>query len=187
MKAEIRTDSESRSRVIPLVGQLPTRRNMNFGGAPNTRLRWWKSESLETIVKPCCSANDQIIESSVRSSPRVLTCESLGRDPESEGRFCRTGSHRAGASRGCNEELPFAVGGEGEASANIVTGKFGEVGENLGLGHAGGEILQNVLNSDSHATNTGLPAAFAWFDGDDVVVVHAQNVSSVTCFGKACK
>jgi hypothetical protein len=33
MKAETRTDSERKSPVIRLVGQLPTRKKMNFGGA----------------------------------------------------------------------------------------------------------------------------------------------------------
>ena len=34
------------------VGAFPTRTQMTLGGAPSVKLRWWKSESFESTVKP---------------------------------------------------------------------------------------------------------------------------------------
>src|SRR3954454_12506019 len=93
------------------------------------------------------------------------------------------GSRRAEASRGY-EELPFPIGRERKAGANVVTSEFGEVGENLGLGHAGREILQDVLNCDAHAPNTRLPTALAGFNGNHGPVVHAKNLSLLLFSGK---
>jgi len=33
--------------------QLPIRSHTSFGGDPKRRLRWWKSASFETMVRPC--------------------------------------------------------------------------------------------------------------------------------------
>ena len=58
--------------------QLPRRIHTAFGGAPLRKLSWRKSESLETIVKPCTAAYSQTTLSSAVSSPYSPDVSRLG-------------------------------------------------------------------------------------------------------------
>ena len=64
------------------------------------------------------------------------------------------------------------IGGEGEASPDIIDGEFGEVGEQLRDGHPTGEVLQHIPDGDPHATNARLAATRAGFDGDEMGGFH---------------
>lgn len=42
--------------------------------------------------------------------------------------------------------------------------------------HPGGQILENVIYGNTKASDTRLPASFAGFNGDYLLVVHNQNL-----------
>jgi hypothetical protein len=69
----------------------------------------------------------------------------------------------------------FPIGGVGEAGEDVLLGEVGEVGENFGVGHAGGEIGEDVVDGDAHSSDAGFAAAFAGFEGNDVLVVHGSR------------
>ena len=70
----------------------------------------------------------------------------------------------------------LAIGGEGEADANILFGEVGEIGEDVVVGHAGGEVIENIINGDSQAAYARLAAALSGFDGDDLRIIHEVRV-----------
>jgi hypothetical protein len=82
------------------------------------------------------------------------------------------GCGRIAVSCGDGQGLLFTVGGVSEAGEDVLLGEVGEVGEDFGVGHAGGEVGEDVVDGDSHSSNAGFAAAFAGFEGDDVLVVH---------------
>jgi hypothetical protein len=73
-------------------------------------------------------------------------------------------------------KLTFTVSRKRDASTNIFTHKIGKVSKNLVLAHARSQVLQNVIDRDTEAANTGLPASFTWLDGDSVFVVHSERL-----------
>lgn len=87
-----------------------------------------------------------------------------------ENTFDRLG--RTAVSCGDRQGLLFTVGGVGETGEDVFLGEVGKVSENFGVGHAGGEVEEDIVDGDAHPSNAGLAAAFAWFEGDDVLVVH---------------
>lgn len=56
VKALYRYKTSLSKLAVSDTEQLPWRIQTTFGGAPHTRLRWWKSASLETLVYPCSAA-----------------------------------------------------------------------------------------------------------------------------------
>ena len=70
---------------ISLVEQLPRRIQTTFGGCPRRKLSWWKSESLDTIAKPCAAAYCQTASSSARPSPTLRTWLLFGNISAREG------------------------------------------------------------------------------------------------------
>ncbi len=63
------------------------------------------------------------------------------------------------------------IRGEGEGSMNVFHGEFREIHQDLCDTHARGEPAEHVINGDSHAPDTGLPAPFTGFDRDAVAVI----------------
>src|SRR5438128_10558162 len=51
-----------------------------------------------------------------------------------------------GRIRGSSPQGPLAVGREGQAGAQVLSGQLGEVGQNLFRSHAPREVLQHVLH-----------------------------------------
>ena len=88
-----------------------------------------------------------------------------------------TGFHPGAVSRGGSEKLSLTVGGEGEAGADVFRGEFGEVFEDFGFGHAGGEVFQDVVNRNPHPPEAGFAAALPRFDGDEVDVIHRSSLA----------
>lgn len=66
----------------------------------------------------------------------------------------------------------FAIGGVAKAGEDVLGGEVGKVSEDFGLGHAGGEVGEDVVDGDTHASDAGFATAFTGFEGDDVLVVH---------------
>lgn len=84
-----------------------------------------------------------------------------------------TGSGRRAVSLGCGRYQPaLPVGGKREASADILFDEIREVVEDFPDGHAGSEIVEDIVNGDPHAPDTGLAAALAGLDGNAAVIVR---------------
>jgi hypothetical protein len=71
----------------------------------------------------------------------------------------------------------FAVSGVAEAGEDVLGSKVGKVCEDFGLGHTRGEIGKDIVHGDTHSSDARFAAAFAGFEGDDVLVVHEVGLS----------
>ena len=72
----------------------------------------------------------------------------------------------------------FAISGVGEAGKNIVAGEVVEVCNNFLSSHAGGEVRENIIDSDPHPSNARFATALTRFKGDDVLVIHEWLLGS---------
>jgi hypothetical protein len=91
-----------------------------------------------------------------------------------------TGCGRRAVSRRNLDQLPLTVGGDGQARENVLAREVRKIREDFLLGHPGGQILKDIVHRDPQATDTGLPTAFASFDGDEGAVVHRRCVPQAT-------
>lgn len=73
----------------------------------------------------------------------------------------------------CSSVLPF--GGESEAGLQILGGEIGKVGEDFLFGHATGEIVENIIDSDAKPADARFTAALVCLDCDAVLVVHGKQ------------
>ncbi len=71
--------------------------------------------------------------------------------------------------------LVLAVGGVGEARADILLAQFGEVREYFRVGHAARQPAQPIGLGDALAPDARLAAPFARFEGDDALIVHCMD------------
>jgi len=83
-----------------------------------------------------------------------------------------SGRRAASWSNGHRDAL--TISSVAQAGQDVGLGQVGEVFEDFVVGHAGGEVAQDVVNGDAHATDAGFAAAFTRFDGDDVLVLHGS-------------
>ena len=67
-------------------------------------------------------------------------------------------------------------GGEREAGSDVLHGEVRKVSEHLFNGHAGCEILQNILHGHSQPPDAWLAAAFVGLDRNQGSVVHDLTV-----------
>lgn len=74
-----------------------------------------------------------------------------------------------------SRELMLPVGGESEASTNVLDDQLGVVLEDLFFRHPLGQPVQHVIDRDTHAADAGLPASLAGLDGDAVLIVHTRS------------
>ena len=70
------------------------------------------------------------------------------------------------------QQAALAIGGIGQAGADIAFGQFGILIKNLLLRHAFGEPAKDVAYSDSHPPDAGTPATLAGLYCDDLLVAH---------------
>ena len=42
------------------------------------------------------------------------------------------------------------------------------------MAHAGRKVIENIVNGDSQASDAWLAATFAWFDRDDLGIIHKR-------------
>ena len=68
------------------------------------------------------------------------------------------------------------VSGKGEARADVVVRQIGEIIENLVDCHPAGQILQHVVDRDSHSPDARLTTALTGFECDVLSPVHALSV-----------
>ena len=71
---------------------------------------------------------------------------------------------------------PLAISGERKARPDVFTGQIGKVPEQIVLGHAGREIIENVGHRHAQATDAGLSSALSRLDGDAVSVRHCLSL-----------
>lgn len=55
------------------------------------------------------------------------------------------------------DELPFPIGREREAGADVFAGEVGEITQNVLLCHARGQVLEHVIQRDPQSADTRLP------------------------------
>ena len=65
---------------------------------------------------------------------------------------------------------------EGQAGADVVTRQLWEILEDLLDAHSTRQILENVADSYTHATDTRLAATFSGFNCDQVLNVHTGRL-----------
>src|SRR5438105_2451299 len=70
-------------------------------------------------------------------------------------------------------------------SLDIVGREIREILKNLLFGHASGEVAEDVINSDPHATDTGLAAAFPRLNRDDVLIPHGLHSTATRTMRQA--
>ena len=58
-----------------------------------------------------------------------------------------------------------------ERSFDILFREVGKIFKNIFLRHAGGEVVQNVVDCNSHPTDARFSASLAFFDCYDVSVI----------------
>ena len=106
------------------------------------------------------------------------TCRGRSRpDPGPDG---ATGSGRGEASlRRGRDELSLSVSRERQARSDVLASEIGEIAKDLRLRHARCEVFEDVVDGDAQAADARLPAPLAWFDRDDLPVVHAARLRRV--------
>jgi hypothetical protein len=92
----------------------------------------------------------------------------------------RTFSRRRAVSHGDVGEFTLAVSRERETSTNVVAGEVGEVVKDLAFGHPRGELIEDVVDRDAKAANTGFPTHLARLNRDDLAVVHSPTSTPIT-------
>ena len=75
--------------------------------------------------------------------------------------------------------MAFPMGGEGEASGEVLGFQFREVFEDLFLGHATGKVFEYVFHRDTHSPDAGLAAALVRANGDAIMKVHGRKIALV--------
>jgi hypothetical protein len=68
------------------------------------------------------------------------------------------------------------MGGESEASGEVLGFQFREVFENLLLRHSSCEVFENIFHSDAHAADARLVAALVRGDRNAIMKVHGENL-----------
>jgi hypothetical protein len=71
------------------------------------------------------------------------------------------------------------VSSEGEAGSDVFTSQFREIGDDVLLGHSGGEIVEHIRYCNAHAANARFAAALSGFNGDIRIVVPLLNVQEI--------
>ena len=68
------------------------------------------------------------------------------------------------------------VGREGQRGADVCSLEIREVGKNLVLAHAAGEVVEYVVDGDPKSADARFAPAFPRLDGDPVSIVHGLRV-----------
>ena len=146
--------------------QFGMRSQITFGGLPHNTLRSWKSESFETIVKPCDLAFPKLPSRSLclirnalhawsRHTPPLIALEVGERD-----------FRQKGVSRVEYFKLAFPVGCERKASTDICFGQIRKFVEKIFMRHPSSAVFEHIVNGCAQPANTRLAAAFPGLDCD---------------------
>lgn len=69
--------------------------------------------------------------------------------------------------------LVFSISRILKTSPDVLLRQIREITEDIFIGHAGREVLENIIDGDAHAPDARLPATLTVFDCDDVfVTIH---------------
>ena len=98
-----------------------------------------------------------------------------GRQPPVFAPSAVIGSDQGEVSRRNRDQFAFAVGREGQAGFKVFRRKVREIGQNFRFGHARSQIVEDFVNRNAHATNTGFPPALARLDRDVFLVIHKPH------------
>ncbi len=143
--------------------QFGMRSQITFGGLPHNTLRSWKSESFETIVKPCDLAFPKLPSRSLclirnalhawsRHTPPLIALEVGERD-----------FRQKAVSRFKQFYFAFSVGGIRETGKNVLLRQVWKIFQNLSVAHSTGKHIQRFVHSDAQPAHAG-SAAFLRFN-----------------------
>ena len=82
---------------------------------------------------------------------------------------------------GNDVEPAVTVCGECKASLDVVSGKVGEIVQNLRNGHAATQVIENVGHCDARATNARLTATNLRVNRDALSVIHVVKLGFQAC------
>ena len=51
-----------------------------------------------------------------------------------------------------------------------------KIGQNLPNCHSAGKVIENVSDSNARTADARFTATFAWFNGNDVLVIHTSTI-----------
>jgi len=71
-----------------------------------------------------------------------------------------------------NHCVLLAVGGVGQARANVLFGQVGIIVQDFRPAHPGGDPAEHVAHRDAQAAHARLAAALAGFDRDELAIIH---------------
>jgi len=63
-----------------------------------------------------------------------------------------------------------------ENGPDVLRPKLGEVGQDLGLGHSGGQVLKNIGRCDARALDAGFAAPHARGHRDVIFPTHGRSI-----------
>ena len=104
------------------------------------------------------------------------TLERLGEGWEGVFALSRCGVQDGGASRGGSAgQLPLAVCCERQDCRDIIRLEVRKIRQDLVRGHAGSQVLEDVVDRVPEASNAGLSTRLPGLDRDALPVVHAEG------------
>ena len=91
-----------------------------------------------------------------------------------------TGFGQTGASFRGGDKASLTIRRVSEAGPNIVLGQFGEIGQDLLMGLAGGKPTEYIRNRNPHVADAGTAAALTGVDRNDVLILHKKDNSTIS-------
>ena len=112
--------------------------------------------------------------------PRASHARNPGRGPKVKMKDEEAGFDRRGASR--PEGQPLAISGITEARENIFFRQVREFVEDLFMGHAGGQIVEHVVDGNAHPPDARFSASFPRVYGDNAFVFHQSLTGAMLSY-----
>ena len=159
--------------------QFGMRNQITFGGLPHNTLRSWKSESFETIVKPCDLAYSHTSESLALLNPQCFTWMEPGYTPDKSSGSWGERFRQKAVSRFKQFYFAFSVGGIRETGKNVLLRQVWKIFQNLSVAHSTGKHIQHFIHSDAQPAHTGSAAALPRFNRNDIFVFHSHTLSQI--------
>jgi hypothetical protein len=81
-------------------------------------------------------------------------------------------SSQRGVSFRERRQFSLSIRGESKTRADVFSGEIGKLFQEFFLGHAAGQVFQNIRDRHPGCANARLAASLAGFNGYDLFVVH---------------
>jgi len=108
--------------------------------------------------------------------PSSRTCSELGNNPPVIWGDGAKGSGRTKASLAFGDgHQASTISGKGKTGEQVFFSEIGEVIENLGVGHPGSHVAEDIVSGNSQAANAGLAPELARFDRENFSIVHRHE------------